>query len=124
MDRSDGRDSGRSRPGPVQPAERIPLLRECLIMETNSPPGRFFAVTNPGLSATRWLAFVLASNKDVFVAHGKHQLDSVIGGDFQREKAMATVDSLARGNDLRDFYESRSLEDILAHYKQVMPGAS
>ena len=92
-------------------------------METNSPPGRFFAVTNPGLSATRWLAFVLASNKDVFVAHGKHQLDSVIGGDFQREKATATVDSLARGNDLRDFYESRSLEDILAHYKRVMPEA-
>jgi hypothetical protein len=92
-------------------------------METNSPSGRFFAVTNPGLSATRWLAHVLASNKDVFVAHGKHQLDSVIGGDFQREKATATVDSLARGNDLRDFYESRSLENVLTHYTQIMPQA-
>src|SRR5262249_51037932 len=89
----------------------------------NNLSGRFFAVTNPGLSATRWLAFVLASNKDVFVAHGKHALDSVIRGDFQREKTSATVDSLARGNDMRAFYESRSLEDVLRQYRQNMPNA-
>src|SRR5579864_6627779 len=85
--------------------------------------GRFFAVTTPGLSATRWLAFVLASNKDVFVAHGKHPLDSVMRGDFQREKGTATVDSLARGNDMRSFYERSSLENVLAQYQRTMPEA-
>ena len=94
-----------------------------LYMEENNRSGRFFAVTNPGLSATRWLAFVLAANKDVFVAHGKHALDSVLHGDFQREKTAATVDSLARGNDRRAFYESRSLEDVLMQYQQIMPQA-
>lgn len=84
---------------------------------------RYFAVTSPGLSATRWLARVLASHPDVFVAHGKHQLDDVARGNFARDRDHAHQASLEHGNDLADFYESHSLEAVLSRYRAVKPGA-
>ncbi|MCH8293020.1 tetratricopeptide repeat protein [Candidatus Poribacteria bacterium] len=91
-------------------------------MTTHSDP-RFFLVTTPGLSATRWLSFVLASHEDVFVAHGKHSLISVIQGDFTREKRADDVESFTKGNELKDFYASRSVNEVFEVYQAIMPGA-
>jgi hypothetical protein len=88
----------------------------------NSSP-RFFAVTTPGLSATRWLSYVLAAHPDVYVAHGKHRLDAVVRGDFERSKGSADLDSLVHGNDLFDFYVRASLEEVLLRYQETRPGA-
>ena len=84
---------------------------------------RFFAVTSPGLSATRWLSFALASHPNVYVAHGKHRLDAVIAGDVSWERQFAGRDSLESGNDLRDFYETHSVEAVLSRYREVKPNA-
>lgn len=89
----------------------------------HTKPQRLFAVTTSGLSATRWLAHVLASHPDVFVAHGKHALNSIQRGDFGKERAGSDIDSLVRGNDLQDFYESRSVEEVFAHYREASPAA-
>jgi hypothetical protein len=83
----------------------------------------YFAVTTPGLSATRWLSHVLAAHPDVYVAHGKFALDSVIAGDFLKEKGTANLESLTRGNETRDFYETRPLEEVLTLYRGIRPGA-
>jgi len=91
-------------------------------MTTHSDP-RFFLVTTPGLSATRWLSFVLASHQDVFVAHGKHSLISVMQGDFTREKRAGDVESFTKGNELKDFYASRSVNEVFEVYQAIMPGA-
>lgn len=92
-------------------------------MPNTEPPRRLFAVTTPGLSATRWLAYVLASHPDVYVAHGKHALDAVIQGDFRKEKETANNMSLESGNDLWEFYQQHPLEEVFAHYRQVKPEA-
>jgi hypothetical protein len=84
---------------------------------------RYFAVTTPGLTATRWLSHVLASHPDVYVAHGKFALDSVMAGDFHKEKETAHLESLTRGYQTRDFYEQRPLEEVLALYRGIKPGA-
>src|ERR1700736_1604131 len=84
---------------------------------------RYFTVTTPGLTATRWLSHVLASHPDVYVAHGKFALDSVLAGDFHKEKETAHIESLTRGNQTRDFYEQRPLEEVLALYRGIKPGA-
>jgi hypothetical protein len=81
-------------------------------------------VTSPGLSATRWLSFALATNPNVFVAHGKHPLDAITNGDFARERDAAHRDSLERGNDLRALYESESVEAVFAKYREFKPEAS
>jgi hypothetical protein len=82
-----------------------------------------FAVTTPGLSATRWLSYVLAAHPEVYVAHGKHRLDAVVRGDFEKSKGSADLDSLIHGNDLRDFYEKASLEEVLTRYQETRPEA-
>src|SRR5262245_29461396 len=89
---------------------------------TNGSP-RFFGITNPGLSATRWLAHVLGAHPDVFVAHGKHALDSVQREDFVRAKHTAGIDSLVHGNDMQDFYAAHCLEEVLTRYQQEKPAA-
>ncbi|HWY85619.1 MAG TPA: hypothetical protein VNX28_02790 [Gemmataceae bacterium] len=92
-------------------------------MTVGAKSSRYFAVTTPGLTATRWLSHVLASHPDVYVAHGKFALDSVIAGDFHKEKETAHLESLTRGNQTREFYEQRSLEEVLALYRGIKPGA-
>ena len=87
-----------------------------------SRPQRFL-VTTPGLSATRWLSFALASHPEVFAAHGKHSLDSVIHGQFVREKHIDDVESLTHGNLAAEFYERESLDGIFAAYRDLMPRA-
>src|SRR5262249_36251486 len=84
---------------------------------------RYFAVTTPGLTATRWLSHVLAAHPDVYVAHGKFAFDSIMDGDFQKERTSANLESLTRGNQTREFYESRPLEEVLALYRGMKRGA-
>ncbi|MBM4070481.1 MAG: hypothetical protein FJ271_16225 [Planctomycetes bacterium] len=84
---------------------------------------RFFGVTNPGLSATRWLAHVLGAHPDVYVAHGKHALDSVQREDFEKAKETAGIDSLVRGNDMAGFYAASTLEEVLTRYQEEKPAA-
>jgi hypothetical protein len=84
---------------------------------------RFFAVTSPGVSATRWLAYVLAAHDDVYVAHGKHPLDSVVRGHFNQEKQNTDLDSLLRGNAMRAWYEEQSLEEVFVRFQETKPQA-
>jgi len=84
---------------------------------------RFFTVTSPGLSATRWLSYAIASHPDVFVAHGKHALNAIHEGDFDVEKAVAHEESLTRGNDLLDLYLREPLEKVLQLYRKTKPEA-
>jgi hypothetical protein len=90
----------------------------------NDPETRRFLVTTPGLCATRWLSFVLASRPDVFVTHGKHALDSVIHGRFESERQLGDASSLALGNVMSSFYRCRSLTEVFEHYSSLMPGAA
>jgi hypothetical protein len=82
-----------------------------------------FLVTTPGLSATRWLSFVLASHPDVFVAHGKHSLESIAHGRFESERQRGDSSSLALGNVMSDFYRCRSLAEVFQTYRDFMPTA-
>jgi hypothetical protein len=91
-------------------------------MNDTSRPRRF-AVTTSGLSATRWLSQVLVSHPDVFVAHGKFALDAVAARNFEHDKTAASLLSLTRGNDLRAFYDSHSVEEVFAAYEQIRPYA-
>lgn len=85
---------------------------------------RSFAVTTPGASATRWLSFVLATRPDVFVAHGKHPLRSVVDGDFAAEQATPDDQSSFRdGTRLQVFYDSHDLSQIFDAYRAAMPEA-
>ncbi|HEY7426265.1 MAG TPA: hypothetical protein VH682_18685 [Gemmataceae bacterium] len=92
------------------------------IVQTDASP-RFFAVTTPGVSATRWLAHVLAAHADVYVAHGKHPLDAVMRGNFNQEKRNTDLDSLMRGNAMRQLYEEQSLEEVFARFQETKPEA-
>jgi len=83
----------------------------------------FFAVTTPGLSATRWLSFALASNQDVFVTHGKHPLHSIQTGSLEREKNMGDEESITDGNLMKWFYENLSLDEIHQIYESLKPDA-
>ena len=91
-------------------------------MSSNHPEITRFLVTTPGLSATRWLSFVLASQPDVFVAHGKHSLESVVEGRFENERASGDVSSLALGNVMSDFYRCRTLDEVFETYLRLKPG--
>jgi hypothetical protein len=84
---------------------------------------RCFVVTTPGLSATRWLAYVLAEHPDVYVAHGKHALDAVIRGQFTQEQQNGDRDSLVRGNAMQALYDKHSLEAVFTRYQQTKPEA-
>ncbi len=84
----------------------------------NSQPQQFIA-TSPGLSATRWLAFVLGSHPDVFVAHGKFPLGSVVQTNFQEEKEKGDLESLTIGNDAATFYNSSSLREVFSAYREI-----
>ena len=92
-------------------------------MKENSGPPQRFLVTTPGLSATRWLSFALASHPAVFVAHGKHPLDSVMRGEFLREKKIDDAESLTQGNLAADFYARESLDGIFDAYLELLPAA-
>lgn len=84
---------------------------------------RFFAVTSSGVSATRWLAYVLASHADVYIAHGKHPLEAVVRGYFNQEKQSTDLDSLVRGNAMREWYEGQSLEEVFVRFQETRPEA-
>jgi len=84
---------------------------------------RRFLVTTPGLCATRWLSFVLASRSDVFVAHGKHSLESIVHGRFDTERQSGDRLSLALGNVMSEFYRCRPLDEVFDIYREIMPGA-
>lgn len=92
-------------------------------MSQNNQTPRFFAVTTPGLSATRWLAYVLAAHPDVYVAHGRHALDSVLRGQYTQEQQIGDIDSLVCGNAMRGLYDDHSLEEVYARYRQSRPQA-
>jgi hypothetical protein len=82
-----------------------------------------FIATTPGLSATRWLAFILASHPDVFVAHGHFPLDSVFRNHFRDEKEKGDLPSLTIGGDMAPFYQSRSVAEVFDAYSALNPDA-
>jgi len=84
---------------------------------------RKFLVTTPGLSATRWLSFALKLRPDVFIAHGKHPLNSIIDGEFSSEKNKDDADSFLLGNKIADFYNNKSLDLIFEQFLKIMPEA-
>src|SRR5437773_8343295 len=84
---------------------------------------RRFIATTPGLSATRWLAFALASHPEVFVAHGHFQLDSVVAHNFDQEKEKGDIESLTVGNAAANFYQTHSITEVFAAYRQLKPEA-
>lgn len=93
--------------------------------ENGEPPAapHRFLVTSRGASATRWLCFALASQADVFVAHGKHALQSIQQGRFDDERRQDDTASLALGNVMSDFYRCRSLDEVFDIYRYLQPGA-
>lgn len=84
---------------------------------------RYFIVTSQGVSATRWLAFALASHPKVFAAHGHFAIDSVANGKFQQEKSKDDVEALSDGNAALDLYEASEIDDIFAAYRSLRPDA-
>ena len=84
---------------------------------------QYFLVTSQGLTATRWLSFVLASNSEVFVAHGYYPLSSVIKGNFHREKTIGDIEALTMGTELKSLYKQKELHEIYKIYHTVMPEA-
>ena len=82
-----------------------------------------FLATSNGLCATRWLSFALATRPDVFVAHGKYPLDSIIGGSVNEEKTKKHSNSLAFGNILDLYYELHGLESVFENYTRYMTEA-
>src|SRR5438093_3413716 len=84
---------------------------------------RRFVVTTPGLSATRWLAFALASHPEVFVAHGHFRLDSVASNNLEQEKEKGDLESLTVGNAAANFYRTHSLSEVFTAYRQIRPQA-
>ncbi|MCL2926303.1 MAG: tetratricopeptide repeat protein, partial [Trichodesmium sp. MAG_R04] len=84
---------------------------------------QYFLVTSQGLTATRWLSFVLASNSKVFVAHGHYPLSSVIKGNFHREKTIGDIEALTMGTELQSLYKQKKLQEIYEVYHTVMPEA-
>jgi hypothetical protein len=82
-----------------------------------------YLVTTPGASATRWLSFALACHSDVYVTHGKFALDSVSQHGLDEEHRQGDRGSLTRGNELREFYAARTLDEIFAAYREAAPGA-
>jgi hypothetical protein len=84
---------------------------------------RRFAVTSEGASATRWLAFALASHPRVFVAHGHFAIDSIVGGEFRREGSQGDAAALALGNAARAIYEASDIDEVFAAYRSVSPDA-
>lgn len=84
---------------------------------------RYFVVTSQGVSATRWIAFALASHPKVFAAHGHFAIDSIVGGKFEQEKAKGDSGALSLGNEGRALYEKNDIDGIFAAYRSVRPGA-
>ena len=88
-----------------------------------NPHNTYFAVTTPGLSATRWISFVLASNQDAFVTHGKHPLHSIQNGSLVREQQMGDEESITDGNKMKWFYENLSLSEMHQIFESIRPDA-
>ena len=82
-----------------------------------------YLVTTPGASATRWLSFALACHPDVYVTHGKFALDSVSRHELDEEHRQGDRGSLTRGNELREYYAARTLDEIFAAYREAAPAA-
>lgn len=83
-----------------------------------------FSVVSYGYSASRWMAFTLASQPEVFVAHGTYALDSIMEGDAEAErnqgKAGDRLDSLTRGRtDLQ--LKNYTLTELYRLYQQDYP---
>ncbi|WP_067217228.1 hypothetical protein [Marinomonas gallaica] len=69
-----------------------------------------FSVVSYGYSASRWVAFALASHPDVFVAHGTYALNSIMDGNPEAERDKGAsgdrLDPLTRGRtdlQLKDY---------------------
>src|SRR5271154_4878003 len=73
---------------------------------------RYFLVTSQGVSATRWIAFALASHPRVFAAHGHYAIDSVVARKFEREAAMNDSAPLTLGNEARAFYDDHDINGV------------
>lgn len=84
---------------------------------------RYFLVTSQGVSATRWIAFALASHPKVFAAHGHFTIDSVVAGKFEQEKAKDDTGALSLGNAARELYETNDIDAIFAAYRSAHPEA-
>lgn len=85
-----------------------------------------FIVTSQGLAATRWLCHVLAAHGDVYVAHGRHSLESIVSEGAKvrdLEDCNSSYDSLTLGIQLITFYETQTLAEIFTAYKTTMPSA-
>ena len=95
--------------------------RECFVTASANP--RYFFVTSQGVSATRWIAFALASHPKVFAAHGHFTIDSVVAGKFEQEKAKDDTGALSLGNEVRALYETNDISAIFAAYRSAHPGA-
>ncbi|TDO96248.1 hypothetical protein [Marinomonas balearica] len=85
-----------------------------------------YCVTANGPAATRWLSFVLASNKRTFVAHGSYPLDSVVNGSYESEKALLSApinkDAVTRGREAERFIKTTPLKELYEHFKTEFPG--
>ena len=84
---------------------------------------RYFLVTSQGVSATRWIAFALASHRKVFAAHGHFTINSVVAGKFEQEKAKDDTGALSLGNAARELYETNDIDGIFAAYRSARPEA-
>lgn len=82
-----------------------------------------FLATSNGLCATRWLSYVLASRPDVFVAHGKYPMDSIMSGRAGSETEKDNVSSLSYGNVNEFFYGMHDLERVFLEYGKLKPDA-
>jgi len=92
------------------------------IAQTITP--NLFSIVSYGYSASRWVAFALASHPDVFVAHGTYALNSIMDGDpeAEREKGASgdRLDPLTRGRtDLQ--LKSSPLIELYHLYQQNYP---
>jgi|GEM_PF-1277838 len=85
---------------------------------------RKFLATSNGLCATRWLSHVLALRQDVFVAHGKFPLDSIIKGGVADEIGKGNTSSMSYGNVNDFFYDMHDLDRVFAEYRKIKPDAA
>lgn len=86
-------------------------------------PAQIFLALGPWLADTRWLCLALASRGDVFVSHGHHPLDSLMG-DLQAREDGDDESYFIAGAQLADIYACNRLDQILAAYQRAMPGAA
>ena len=78
-----------------------------------------FAATTPGLSATRWLSYAVATNKDVYVTHGKHNLKSIYLNDIDHEVHKSDYSSITDGNNMAWLYNKLTISEVYKLYADL-----